>query len=422
MPQPDFIVGLDIGSSCIRVAVGSVVASKGRGVPGIQIIGVSEVAAEGMSRGLIASLEDAISTVSAALERAERMIGAEIKRAWVGISGSHVLCQSSRGVVGVTRPDGEIRVEDVERALDAARTVAMPSNYEILHVIPKTYTVDNQVGIKDPVGMTGIRLEVEAEIIQGLAAQNKNVAKCVYRTGIDIEDMVLGVLASAEATTTPRQKDLGVAVCNIGGATTSLVIFEGGDPIHVASLAIGSDHITSDLAIGLRTTIEAAETIKVRYGSALPKEVSRKDVISLREVGAPEDEVISQKEVAEIIEARVEEIFDKVEAELRRAGRSGLLPAGVVLSGGGAKLAGMTEVAKRKLKLPATLGYPLGVTAITDRVNDLGFTTAIGLVLWGASMHERTAPRASLLSVVSRVTNVGALTKGVRRFLGSLMP
>lgn len=422
MANPDFITGLDIGSSVVRVAVGATAPSAGRGVSGLQIIGAAEVPAEGTSKGLIVSLEDAISSVSASLERAERMIGADIKRAWVGISGSHVLSMGSKGVVGVTRPDGQIRTEDVDRALEAARTVATPSNYEILHVIPKSYSVDNQVGIKDPVGMTGIRLEVDAEIIHGLAAQNKNIAKCVYRTGIEIEDMVLGILACAEAVTTPRQKDLGVAVANIGGATTSLMVFEGGDPIHTAVLPIGSDHITSDIAIGIRTTIEAAEGLKVRYGSALPKDVGRKDVVNLRDVGAAEEDVVSRKEVAEIIEARVEELFDRLEAELRKAGRSGLLPAGIVLTGGGAKLPGIVDVAKRKLRLPATLGYPLGVSAITERVNDPGFTTAIGLVLWGATAHAQTRASAGIKSAVAQFAGFGSLARGMRRLLDSLIP
>lgn len=422
MSQPDFITGLDIGSSAVRVAVGSFAPGRERGTSGIQIIGSAEVPTEGMSKGLITSLEDAVSSVSAALERAERMIGAEIRRAWVGISGSHVRCQSSKGVVGVTRPDGQIRREDADRALDAARTVATPANYEILHVIPKSFSVDNQVGIKDPVGMSGIRLEVDAEIIHGLASQHKNVAQCVYRTGIEIEDIVLGILACAEAATTPRQKDLGVAVANIGGATTSLMVFEGGDPLHTAVLPIGSDHITNDLAIGLRTHLESAEALKVRFGTALAKDVPRKETVNLRDVGAPEDEAVMRKEIAQIIEARTEEIFEKIHEELRRAGRDGLLPAGIVLTGGGAKLPGITEVAKRTLRLPASLGYPLGVTAITDRVNDVAFTTAIGLVIWGAGNRDHAGAGNRGFGALFREALRGAPLVGLRRLFGRLLP
>lgn len=417
----ELIAGLDIGSRSVRVAVGTRPDRKEKNA-GIQIIGVAEVPSAGISKGVVTSIEDAVSSVSAALERAERMIGSEIDRAWVGISGPHVMTQTSKGVVGVSRPDGEIRREDVERAVEAARMVATPANHEILHVIPKRFTVDGQSGVRDPVGMNGIRLEVDAEIIQGLSAQIKNLTKCVYRTGIDIEDLVLGILAAGEAVTTARQKDLGVVVVNMGGATTSLMVFEGGDPVHVAVLPIGSDHITSDIAIGLRTSIEAAENIKLKFGTAIPKEVQRKDDFSLRDVGAPDTDMISKRTVAEIILARVEEIMEKVDAELKKAGRSGLLPAGAVLTGGGAKLKGVVEVAKRKLRLPASVGLPTGVTAITDRVQDLGFSTAIGLVLWGAAFSEGGAHRRSFGATLKAATNLGGLKKFGRKLFGDLFP
>lgn len=417
----ELITGLDIGSRSVRVAVGTRPDRKEKNA-GIQIIGVAEVPSAGISKGVVTSIEDAVSSVSAALERAERMIGSEIDRAWVGISGPHVTTQTSKGVVGVSRPDGEIRREDVERAVEAARMVATPANHEILHVIPKRFTVDGQSGVRDPVGMNGIRLEVDAEIIQGLSAQIKNLTKCVYRTGIDIEDLVLGILAAGEAVTTARQKDLGVAVINMGGATTSLMVFEGGDPVHVAVLPIGSDHITSDIAIGLRTSIEAAENIKLKFGTAIPKDVQRKDDFSLRDVGASDDDMISKRTVAEIITARVEEIMEKVDAELKKAGRSGLLPAGAVLTGGGAKLKGVVEVAKRKLRLPASVGLPIGVTAITDRVQDLGFSTAIGLVAWGAAFSESGAHRRGFGAALKAVTNFGRLKKFGRKLFGDLFP
>lgn len=418
----DFITGLDIGSTAVRV----VVAQR---VPGaldkdaLQVVGAAEVPSEGISKGLITSIDDAVSSVSAALERAERMVGAEIRSAWVGISGSHILSQTSRGVIGVSRPDGEIREEDVARAIEAAQTVATPPNYEILHVLPKSFVVDGQAGIKDPVGMSGIRLEVEAEIIQGLTAQVKNVTKCVYRTGIDIEDVVFSILATAEAVTTSRMRELGVMIANVGGSTTSMIVYEGGDVVHTAVLPIGSEHITSDIAIGLRISIEAAEQIKVRFGTAIPKDISRRDEIPLREVGATEDEVVSKKYVAEIIEARVEEIFDKVDHELKKVGRSGLLPAGIVLTGGGAKLPGMLEVAKRKLRLPAAMGMPLGINSITDRVNDVAFTTAVGLVHWGAATTKnQRRGKGKGSKMISKITAVGGAAKNVKSWLQNLLP
>lgn len=413
------ITGLDIGSTAVRIAVGQRVSGDKHG---LQIIGAAEVPSEGMSKGVVTSIEDAVSSVSACLERAERMVGFEIERVWVGISGSHVLSQTSKGVVGVSRPDGEIREEDVERAIEAARTVATPANYEILHVIPKSFTVDGQTGIKDPVGMSGIRVEVDAEIIQGLTAQIKNITKCVYRTGLEIDDLVLSVLANAEAVLTARQKELGVAVVNIGGSTTSVIVFEEGDVLHTIVLPIGSEHITSDIAIGLRTSIDLAEALKVRYGTASPKDIGRRDdMVNLSEFGMTQDEAVSRKYVAEIIEARAEEIFEKIDKELKRVGRSGLLPAGIVLTGGGAKLPGIVEVAKEKLRLPVSLGLPIGVTAISDRVQDLSFATAVGLVVWGSRLQDvrATSPMGKMFS---KVSSVGAVTKSMKKWFGHLLP
>jgi cell division protein FtsA len=419
----DFITGLDVGSTAIRVVVAQV-APSAQGKETLQVIGAAEVPSEGISKGIITSIEDAVSCVSAAIERAERMIGAEIRSAWVGISGSHILSQASHGVVGVSRPDGEIREEDVARAIEAAQTVATPANYEILHVLPKSFVVDGQAGVKDPVGMNGIRLEVEAEIIQGLSAQIKNLSKCVYRTGIDIEDLVFGVLAAAEAVTTGRMRELGVVVVNIGGSTTSLIVFEGGDVLHTAVLPIGSEHITSDIAIGLRTSIEVAEQLKVRYGTATPKDVGKREDLHLREAGAAEDETVSRKYVAEIIEARAEEIFEKVDHELKKVGRSGLLPAGAVLTGGGAKLPGILEVAKRKLRLPASQGMPIGISSITERVQDLGFTTAVGLVHWGALLSRKSGRKRerATRAVVSRIAKAGEAARSVKRWVQNLLP
>jgi len=385
----EIIAGLDIGSHAVRLAAGEVI--KTREKEQLHILGAVEVAADGISRGMITSVEDAVSSISACLERAEHIIGTPIESVWLGISGSYVVSQESKGVVGVGRGDGEIREDDVERAIAAARTVVMPSNYEILHIIPKTFTVDGQTGIKDPVGMTGIRLEVDAIMIQALAAQSKNLTKCVYRTGLNIDEMVLGILAVAEAATTNRQKDLGVAVVNIGASHSGLIVFEGGDVLKIATLPIGSEHITSDIAIGLRTSLDIAERIKLEYGTALPAQVGRHDQVNLADLGAEKEEVIMRKYVAEIIEARVEELMDKINAELQKIGRNGMLPAGVIFCGGGAKLQGLLDVAKKKLRLPATIGFSLGLTSVTDKVNDPAFATAIGLVVWGKEFGENNA-------------------------------
>ncbi len=412
MAEPGIIAGLDIGSSAVRLAVGQ------RSLQPEQhphIVGVAEVASEGISRGAITSLEDAVSSISACVEKTERIAGVTVERVWVGISGSHIASQESRGVVAVSKPNGEISEADVERAMEAARTVATPPNYEILHVIPKSFTVDGQSGIRDPIGMTGVRLEVDTQIIQGLSSQIKNLTKAIFRTGLDIDDLVLAILATAEAVVPSRGKQLGVAVVNIGGSTTSLAVYEEGDILHTAILPLGSEHITSDLAIGLRISIDAAEKIKLEHGTAFPREVSKRDQIALEE-GAADGTHVSKRYVGEIIEARVEEIMDKVDAELKRIGRSGMLPAGIVLTGGGVKLPGVVEVAKRKLRLPAMLGYPVGVTATVDRANDVAFTTAIGLVLWGNHMvAQRSGGRSG-----GMVGNLRQLPQTVQHWLRKL--
>ncbi len=419
------ITGIDVGSSAVRIAVGQIVTQGNTQL--LQILGCAEVPAEGIHKGIITSIDDAVSSVSACLERVERLAGAQITHAVVGISGSHILSQQSKGVVAVAKPDGEITEDDVARAIEAARTVATPVNYEILHVIPKTFTVDGQSGIKDPTGMTGVRLEVDAQIIQGVSSQMKNISRVVYRAGLNVDSMVLTILASADIVTTERQKELGVAVVNIGASTTSIAIFEEGDVLHTAILPIGSEHITSDIAIGLRTSIDVAERVKVEFGTALPKSVGRKEEIFLAELGAVEQEVVDRKYVAEIIEARVEEIFRKIDKELRAIERSGLLPAGVLFTGGGARLDGLVELAKKELRLPAALGYPIDITSMSEKVNDLSFTSAIGLVAWGADSDAPVATRGRMggsifEKVGSSIKDSKSVFKSIRDGIRTLLP
>ncbi|MEK7653261.1 MAG: cell division protein FtsA [Patescibacteria group bacterium] len=414
MLKSDLITGLDVGSTAIRVVVGQ----KEKGDERLKIIGATEVPAQGISKGIVTSVEDAVSSISSALEKVERMIGQPIDHAWVGINGSHIIASESKGVVAVSKADGEIRSEDVERVIAAAQAVAIPPNYEILHVIPKSFTVDSQTGIKDPIGMTGIRLEVEAQIIQGLAAQIKNLTKCVYRTGLDIDDEVLSILASAESVLTNRQKELGVVLVNIGGATTGIAVFEENNVLHTAVLPIGSEYITNDIAIGLRISLDTAEKIKLREGSALSESFKKTDEMKFADLGGIEDGYFSKKEVAEIIEARVEEIMERVDKELKKIGRSGMLPAGAVLTGSGAKLDGMTEVAKKTLRLPASLGYPQELISNLDKVSDLSFTTAIGLVIWGSELQRGGFG----LKILSRFRSVDKAASQMRRWFKSFLP
>jgi len=389
--KEDNIVGLDIGSTEVRLVVGTRLDENGGRM---QIIGAISSPSEGIGKGMVKSIDDTTSSISLLLEKAERLIGVPITNVYVSVNDPYIRCEKSKGVVAIGRSNGEISQEDVERAIEAARTLSVPPNYEILHVIPIKFTVDNQEDIKDPIGMSGIRLEVEALIVQGMTSQIKNLTKAIYRTGLNINDLVLSSLALGEAVLSPKQKELGVAVAGIGASTTTLAVYEEGKLICTAVIPIGSEHITSDIAIGLRCPINLADRVKMEYGNARPKSFSGKEEIDISELAREEEveddiNVISKKYVAEIIEARVEEIFEKIDEELKKVDRSGLLPAGIVLAGGGAKLPGLIEVAKEKLRLPASVGICRNAEIIFDKVNDSKYLTALGLVIWGNSVSTK---------------------------------
>lgn len=415
-PTPALITGIDLGSNAIRIALGQYTRSQNHGGD-LNILGLVEVPSEGLHRGTVTSIEETVSSLSHGLEQIERLTGALVEHAWIGVSGTHIISQKSKGVVAVAKSDGEISTDDVGRAVEAARTVSVPLNYEILHVIPHTFGVDGQTGIKDPVGMTGIRLEVDAQIIFGLAQQIKHLTKAVYRTGIDIDDLVLSILAAGDAVSTSRQRDLGVAVVNIGASTTSLVVYEEGDIIHTAVIAMGSEYITNDVAIGLRTSIDVAERVKTEYGHANAKDIPKRERINLSSVGSPDEEEVALRYVAEIIEARVGEILEKIDKELASIGRSGKLPAGIIFTGGGAKLSGLIELAKEQLLLPASLGYPLYMSGGQGKVHDIAFSSALGLVKWGADIQYAGKNRQ-----LSRFGGTQKVVKRIQDVWKTLMP
>ncbi len=393
--RESIICGLDIGSSNVRVVVGQLSAENA-----MTVLAAVETPTEGVSKGTVTSIEDAVSSVSQSLEKAERLSGVELRSAYVGISGAHILSQDSHGVVAVGKANGEIQEDDVERVIEAAQAVATPPNYEIIHVIPRSFSVDGQANIKDPVGMSGVRLEVDAQIIQGLSGQIRNVTKCVYRTGLDINDLVLGILATSEAVLDKKQKDLGVALVNIGAHTTSVAVFEEGDVLHTAVLPVGSSHITSDIAIGLRTAIDVAENVKIDVGTVLPNTVARREGIDLENYGGPESEKVTIRTIAEITEARLEEIFDMVDAELKKIDRSGMLPAGIVLTGGGSKLHGIVEFAREQFKLPAMIGQTDIGSIVIEKVKDQAFSTAFGLMLWGIELEKSNNDKGVLQKII----------------------
>ncbi len=417
--QENLIAGLDIGSSVTRIAVGQAAEREdsARGME-LQILAAAEVPSEGVHKGVINSIEDVVSSISACLEKAERSVGAPIDAVWLGISGLNIVSQNSKGVVAVSKADSEIAEEDVTRAIEASRAIAAPLNYEVLHVLPKMFSIDGQGGIKDPVGMTGIRLEVDTQIVLGSSSQIKNLTKAVYRTGLEIEDLVLSIIATAEGCLTNRQKELGVAVVNIGAATTSIAVFEEGDILHINILPIGSEHITNDIAIGIRSPIDVAEAVKLTYGNCYTESVSKRDEIDMYELGAPEHEIIKRQYLLEIIQARAEEILRKINQEFNHIHRSGLLPAGIVFTGGGAKLPGLVELAKKNLRLPATLGYPINMMCVADKANDMAFATAVGLVKWGSTMKHGSYGN----SHSGGVKKIGQFSNQVKKWIKTLIP
>lgn len=419
MSDSPVFTGIDIGSTAIRIAVGQRLPVAGEREE-LHIIGAAEVPSEGIYRGVINSIEDAVSSVSNCIDRVEKMSGIPVGPAWVSISGSHATAIESKGIIAVSRADGEIRDDDVERAVEQAQTVAPPVNFETIHVIPRAFIVDGQQGIKDPVGMNGMRLEVDTQIIQAQSSHIKNLTKCVYRTGANIEHLVLGILATAEASATERQKELGVCVISIGAAATNIAVFEQGDILHLATIPIGSEHITSDLAIGLRTSIDIAEKVKLNYATAFPKDINRKAAINLAELGHDGDGFAPLHYVAKIVNARTEELLERIDRELKKAQRSGMLPAGAIFAGGGAKLEGLVDLAKQKLRLPASLGLPVGVSGITDRIGDPAFAAAIGLVKWG--MNETPDNAKSRGTLLTKIKSVGNVTTGIKKFFDRFIP
>ncbi len=378
MPRDSIICGLDVGTSNIRAVVAQI--KSGQEKP--QILGVGSVSSFGLRKGIVVDVEETVKGIKKALDEAEKASGVVINRAFVNIGGSHITCRLSKGVVAVSRADGEISEEDSTRAIKAAEAVSIPQNREIIHTIPRFFTVDEEKFIKDPVGMTGVRLEADAILIEGSTPFIKNLQKCLHEAEIDVEDLVLSPLAAARSVLTKRQKELGVLVLDLGGGTSGLTIFEEGDIIHTSILPIGGSHITNDLAIGLRTSVDVAERVKLEYGSALPDEINKKEIIDLSKLEG-EEGANSRKYVAEIMHARLTEIFDLVNKELKRIDRQGLLPAGLVLVGGGAKVPGIVDLAKSELKLPAQIGFPANVDGVLNRIDDPSFATAVGLVLWG---------------------------------------
>jgi len=409
MSKDQKIVGIDVGTTYTRV-VSSVIKGDN---PIPQIIGVGVRPSSGIRKGVVIDIEETVSTITACIEEAERTSGEPIDHAFLSIGGSTIGSQVQKGVVAISRPDGEINETDVDRVIESSQNFTLPGNRQVLRVIPRYFNVDDQSGIKDPTGMSGIKLEVNAYVITAASHAVKNLTRCVHQTGIDVDDLIPDFLASSEVVLSKRQKELGVVMIDIGGGTVSLVVYEEGNIIHSAVLPVGANHITNDIAIGLRTSIDMAEKLKLEYGSCLSEDISKNEKIDLSKISKTEDHVISRYQLGQIIEARMTEIFQLVYEELRKIDRAGMLPAGAIITGGGAKLPGIVDLAKSTLGLPAQVGFPLNLEGMTDKVDDPSFACAVGLIYWGAKTGSNIYSLGNL--------NLGDTVNTVKNWFKSLM-
>lgn len=420
MASRDIIVGIDIGSSNVRTVIAQVFPEEERP----RIIGVGLASSTGVRKGVIVDLDETTRSINESVGQAEKNSGVAVSQAIISIGGNHIISQNSKGVIAVGRADGEVTEDDVMRVINAAQAISVPSNTEIIHIIPRNYSLDDNKNIKDPLGMNGVRLEVDAMIVEGSTPFIKNLTKCVEQSGISVLDFVLAPLAAAKSALTRRQKELGVVLVDIGGGTTSVAVFEENDLLHTTIIPVGGNHITNDIAIGLRTSIDVAEKVKLEYGNALPQEISKKEEINLAEIDSHEEGIVSRYHVSEIIEARLEEILDLVNKELKLIGRERLLPGGVVLVGGTAKLPGAVDLAKNVLGLPAQTGFPMQLGGLIDKVDDPAFVTVVGLILWGLENVniDRVGNIMSGRLIGGISSGVGGSIKGMKKWFGKFLP
>ena len=373
-------MGLDLGTSRVAVVISE---SDDPGTP-VTILGVGVSPSDGLRKGVVVNLDKTIASIQAAAVAAERMAGQRIESVVVSLGGTHLWSQNSTGVVAVAHPDHEIGDDDVHRVVDASRAISVASDRQVIHVIPRAYTVDGQDGVRDAVGMTGHRLEVETNIITGAQTAVQNVIKCVHGAGFDVEDVVCAGLAAGEGVLTQQEIELGVCLVEIGAGTTNVVVYNDGSARHLAVLPVGGNHVTSDIAIGLRTTLDEAEGLKLNYGHALPDVIDHGEKVEVRQVGGDRIQALPRRFLAEIIGPRMLEIFQMAREEVRKSGFDQLLPAGVVVAGGGSRLMGTMDAAQSVFNTAARLGQPIALTGLADKAHGPSFAVAAGLVKWGA--------------------------------------
>lgn len=387
MTEPRTIVGIDVGTTKVCTLVGEAYED-GQ----LRIIGVGLAPSHGLRKGVVINVPEATEAITASVRKAERLSGYDITRAYVAVGGGHISAINSRGVVGISRSARGIDKYDIERALDAARAIAIPHNMEIIHAIPRGYLVDGQEGVRDPVGMQGIRLEVEAHIVTGSSTSVSNLVKCVRGAGVEIDDLILQPLASGEAVLRGPEREMGVVLADIGGGTTDVGIFIDGSIWHTVVLGTGGEHVTHDVAVGLRTPPKAAEDLKKQYGHAMPGSLLTDELIDITSFGNGARQSISRLQLAQVIEARAEEIITLILREVKRSGYDGLLAAGLVMCGGASELAGFQELARDVLQLPVRVGRPHDLQGLTDVLESPAYATAVGLLMWGMRHMEVGEP------------------------------
>jgi len=436
MARPQIITGIDIGSSKIVTVIASI--NREENEEEIRILGVANIPSKGIRKGQIVNIEETTESLLNCVEAAERMAGYNVNRALVSISGGNIASSNSKGVVAVAEPESEIIKDDIKRVIEAAQALSLPSSRDLVHVIPRYFTVDGQEGVKDPIGMSGVRLEVETHIVTGSTTSIKNLTKCVSEIGIDAQDLVVSGLAASESVLSETEKELGVILVDIGGGVTDVTIFVEGSPFYNVVLPMGARNVTNDIAIGLRLSLESSEKIKLALSGKMKKKENKEedkdksdekdddDKLKLSDLGIAEDtKTISRKTLAEgIIKPRLNEIFTMVGMEIKKSGATGLTPSGVVVCGGGAKTVGTVESAKRTLSMPVRIGQPNNLTGLIDDIQSPEFAVAAGLVLYRSKEEpEKTSlfPLGKLGKGLPKIGGKGAAGKFID-LIKSFMP
>ncbi|GKT11687.1 MAG: cell division protein FtsA [Thiomicrorhabdus sp.] len=370
----NMVVGLDIGTSKIAAIIGKI---KPDGE--IEVVGMGTHPSRGLKKGVVVNIDTTVESIQHAIDEAERMSGFTAESVYVGIAGSHIKSFNSNGMVAIRNQD--VQADDIERVMDAAQTIAIPGDERVLHILSQEYMIDSQGGIREPIGMSGVRLEAKVHMVTGSVSAAQNITKCVERCGLEVADIILEQLASSEAVLSEDEKELGVCLVDIGGGTTDIAVFHNGAISHTAVISVAGDQVTNDIAVALRTPTQAAEEIKKKYACALPQLIDKDEEIEVASVGDRPARCLSRRTLVEVIEPRYEELFQLIQAELRSSGFEDILAAGVVLTGGSSLVEGAVELAEEVFHMPVRLGYPQGVEGLKDEVNSPSFATTVGLLM-----------------------------------------